>query len=551
MVGRVVAANLVPHAEVMPAFMQKVFEDDAGKPEKTLKLKIPEQQKLLMEILEKDSRLHMLKDWPKKEATDAWRMFMAFHHVFSLDNNEMGCIDAMEHVIKLTKSKPFKERFRQIAPPLVEEVQEHIQEMLDGGTIRPSTSPWCNAIVLVRKKDGTLQFCIDFRQLNERTEKDSFPMPRMIDTMETMVGACIFSTMDLKSGFWQVKMAEESRPYTTFTVGTLGMYEFLRMPFALCNAPATFQHLMQNCLRELNLTYALIFLDDVIVFSDTEAEHLRRLQAVLEHFQEHRLKLKLSKCEFFKKEITYLGHQVSASGMKPSIENLKGIAEMAPTTTVTGIRRYLEATSFYRQFIKGYAKIAQPLNDLISEENSKLKNQTVRLTIPALTTFHELKMKCLQVPVLAFADFHKPFLLETDASSDGFGTVLSQKQSDGKYHPVAYASRSLMGSEEKYHSSKLEFLALKWAVVDQFREYLQYQPFHVKTKNNPLTSAMTSPNLDATGHQWVLAGFNMTIEYIKGSDNKVAHCLSRVTERLDADSMKELIRRAKVGSADP
>ena len=156
---------------------------------------------------------------------DARWLLMEFHHVFSLDKNEMGCTDTTEHVIKLTNSEPFKERFQCITPPLVEEVRKHIQEMLDGGAIRPSNSPWCNAVVLVRKKDGTLRFCIDFRRLNERTEKDS--MPRMIDTMEMMVGAKIFSSMDLKSGFWQVKMAEESCPYTAFTVGSLGVYEFL------------------------------------------------------------------------------------------------------------------------------------------------------------------------------------------------------------------------------------------------------------------------------------------------------------------------------------
>ena len=272
------------------------------------------------------------------------------------------------------------------------------------------------------------------------------------------------------------------------------------MPFGLCNAPATFQRLMQNCLSELNLTYALIYLDDIVVFADTEAEHLKRLHAVFERFHEHGLKLKPTKCAFFKSEITYLGHQVSVEGMKPGIGNLKGIAEMALPTTATGIRRFLGAMGFYRRFIKGYAKIAQPLNDLISDENSKLKNQTIEITVPALKAFHELKLKCMQAPVLAFADFHKPFLLETDASSDGLGAVLFQKQEDGKYHPVAYTSRSLKGSESKYHSSKLEFLALKWAVVDQFRGYLQYKPFHVKTDNNPLTYVKTSPNLNATGH---------------------------------------------------
>ena len=159
--------------------------------------------------------------------------------------------------------------------------------MLDGGAIQPSKSPWCNAIVLVRKKDGTLRFCINFRKLNARTKKDSYPFPRMQETMESMVGARFFSSMDLKSGFWQVRMSEKSRQYTAFTVGSLGVYKFLRMPYGLCNAPATFQRLMQNCLGELNLTYALVYLDDVIVYSNTEEDHLRRLQAVFEQFHEH------------------------------------------------------------------------------------------------------------------------------------------------------------------------------------------------------------------------------------------------------------------------
>ena len=374
-------------------------------------------------------------------------------------------------------------------------------------------------------------------------------MPKMIDTMETMVGAKISSTMDLKSGFWQVKMAEDSWTYKAFTVGSLGVYEFLCMQFGLCNAPAMFQHLMQNCLGELNLMYALIYLDDIIVFSNTEAEHVKWLAAVFERFQEHGLKLKPSKCDFFRKEINYLGHRVSADGMRPGTENVEGIAKMASPTTATGIWHFLGATGFYRRFIKGYAKIAQPLNDLISDENSKLKGQEVKLTVAALDAFQQLKMKCMMAPVLAFADFNKPFRLETDTSGDGLGAVLSQKQADGKFHPVAYASWSLKGSEAKYHSSKLEFLALKWAGINQFHEYLQYKPFQVKTDNNSLTYIMTSPNLDATGHRWgaVLANFNMSLEYQKGVDNKVADCLSHVMERLDEKSVKELIKRAKAG----
>ena len=227
------------------------------------------------------------------------------------------------------------------------------------------------------------------------------------------------------------------------------------MPFGLCNAPATFQRLMQNCLGELNLMYTLIYLNNILVFTNTEAEHLKRLRTVFEWFHEYGLKLKPTKCDFFKSEITYFGHQVSAKGMKPGIGNLKGIAEMVPPTMAMGIQQFLGAKGFYHRFIKGYTKIAQPLNDLISDENSKLKNQTIEITVPALKAFHELKLKCMQAPVLAFADFHKPFLLETDASSDDLSAVLSQKQEDRKYHPVAYASQSLKGSEAKYHSSKL------------------------------------------------------------------------------------------------
>ena len=373
-VARVVAANIIPEAKPTADFMKKLEELEPSPEPK--KLTIPERQKLLMELLKKDGRLDKLKEWPPDLALEFERMLLEHHNIFSLDKNEIGCTDTAEHVIELLDTEPFKERFRRIAPPLVEEVREHIQEMLDGGAIRPSQSVWCNAVVLVRKKDGGLWFCIDFRRLNHRTKKDAFPLPRMQETMESMVGARLFSTMDLKSGFWQVKMAKESQQYTAFTVGSMGVYEFLRMPYGLCNHPATFQRLMQNCLGELNLTYALIYLDDVIVFSRTKEDHIHRLRVVFSRFMEHGLKLKPSKCHFLHDEITFLGHQISAEGMKPGTENLRAIAEMAPPTTYTGIREYTGMTGFFRRFIKGYAKVAKPLNDLLSGEASKLKKAT-------------------------------------------------------------------------------------------------------------------------------------------------------------------------------
>ena len=233
-------------------------------------------QELLMKALEENGSLGKLKGWKEEKALKAKRLLVEFRHIFCLEKNEVGCTDATEHVIELLleQDEPFKERFRRIVPHEVEEVCQHIQEMLDRGAIQPSQLPWCNAIVLVWKKDGTLRFCIDFRHLNAHTKKDSYPIPKCLETMESLVGAGYFSTMDLKSDFWQVKVSEDSHQYTAFTVGSMDVYKFLCMPYGLYNVPAMFQCLMQNCLGELNLTFAMVYLDDMIVYSEMPEDHL-------------------------------------------------------------------------------------------------------------------------------------------------------------------------------------------------------------------------------------------------------------------------------------
>ena len=207
-------------------------------------------------------------------------------------------------------------------------------------------------------------------------------------------------------------------------------------------------------------------------------------------------------------------------------------------------------TGFFRRFIKNFARISKPLNDILEGEASKLKSEALSLPPDALDAFEKLKMCCMTASVLAFADFEKEFQLETHASSEGLGAILSQKQPDGKWHPVAFGSHELKGGEAKYHSSKLEFLALKLAITEQFQEYLQYRPFTVLTDINLLTYVLTTPNLDALGHRWVaaLAGYNMTIRYLKGSDNKVADALSQIETRLDPDTVTELLNHAKAGA---
>ena len=246
--------------------------------------------------------------------------------------------------------------------------------MLESGTIRPSQSAWCNAMVLVWKKDGSLCFCIDFCHLNAHMKKDSYPLPRIQEVLESLVGASHFSYLDLKSRFWQIIMDESLKQYTAFMVGNLGFFECDRMPFGLCNAPATFQWLMQNCMGELNFVYCLIYLDHLIVFSRTE-EHLHWLHVIFDWLREYNLKLKPSKCNLFKEKINYLAHQVSKQGVQPSNTNLKAIAKCALLRTYTEIRGFLSLVGHYRQFIRGFTKIAQPLNEHLVGEGACRKSE--------------------------------------------------------------------------------------------------------------------------------------------------------------------------------
>ena len=341
-VAHMVTANEVPK-------VTNLFSTEQKKEQSTLSE--TERQDLLLEKLD----LSGLDAWPQEEAEQAHSLLKEYHDIFSLEKRDMGHTNATKHkiVLKDPDTPPFKEHFRRILPPQLDEVREHLKLMLDAGVIWPSNSPWCNAVVLVRKKDGSLRFCIDFRKLNSLTVKDSHPLPHICETLESLTGAAHFSTFDMNSGFWQVPMDEESKQYTAFTLGSMGLYDCESMPFGLCNAPPTFQRLMQNCLGELNLTYCLIYLDDVIVFSDMPDEHLQRMHVVFDRLREHGLKLKPSKCEVFKSEINYLAYHVSRKGVLSSKKNLEPIAQCPPPDTYTKVKSFVGLVGHYRRFIKG------------------------------------------------------------------------------------------------------------------------------------------------------------------------------------------------------
>ena len=321
-VARMVAANQVPR-------VIDTISADKVKPQPTLTE--AERQDLLLDKLD----LSGLEAWPAEEAEKARGLLCEYHDIFSLEKHDMGHTNATKHkiVLKDPDTPPFKERFWWIPPPQLDEVREHLKLMLDAGVVRLSNSPWCNAVVLVRKKDRSLRFCNDFRRLNALTVKDSHPLPHFCETLESLAGAAHYSTFDLNLGFWQVPMDDASKQYTAFTLGSMGLYECKSMPFGLCNALPTFQRLMQNCLGELNLTYCLIYLDDVIVFSEMPEEHLLRMRVVFDRLREHGLKLKPSKCDVFTSEINYLAHHMSKEGVWPSKKNLESIAQCLPLDT--------------------------------------------------------------------------------------------------------------------------------------------------------------------------------------------------------------------------
>ena len=468
-------------------------------------------------------------------------VFRKWNKVFPKTPKELGHTDAVRHRIILTDDKPFKEPCRRVHPSLMNEVREHLKEMLEDGVIRESSSPWASNVVIVRKKDGTIRFCIDLRKLNQRTKKDAYSIPRIEDTLHLLRGAKYFSKLDLKSGYWQIELADEDKEKTAFQVAGLGHYECNRMPFGLCNAPATFQRLMERCMGEINLRDCLIYLDDIIIFSSDIDSHIDRLDAVFQRLAEYGLKIKPSKCEFFQKRIVYLGHIVSDKGIEAEPEKTEAVKNWPTPKSVKEVRKFLGFIGYYRRFIKGFASIARPLNDLlVGHPTKKTKKSTTVKSKKApfvweqrqQQAFEELKDKLVQPPILGYADYNLPFRLHTDASGKGLGAVLYQHQ-DGRDRVIAYASRSLKPAEQNYPAHKLEFLALKWSVTEKFHDYLYGAQVEVVTDNNPLTYVTTSAKLDATGQRWMasLANYNFTIKYRKGSQNADADGLSRIPQR--------------------
>lgn len=476
-----------------------------------------------------------LKALAEQEQCQIRSLLQKYSGVFSAHEGDIGCTKLISHDIPLMDDVPVRQRYRRIPPSEYEAAKAHIHQLLEAQVIRESSSPFASPIVLVKKKDGSLRLCVDYRLLNSKTRKDAFPLPRIEESLDALSGARWFSTLDLTAGYNQVPVTEKDKMKTAFCT-PFGLFEWNRMPFGLCNAPSTFQRLMERIFGDQHCQSLLLYLDDVVVFSSTVAEHVARLDAVLGRLQKEGLKAKLEKCVFFKPEVSYLGHVISSDGVSTDPGKIEVVSNWQNPNHVSELRSFLGFASYYRRFIEGFAKLAAPLHRLVADLMGTKSRKPSGKNLPAVWTekcehsFQEIKRRLVSAPILAYANFSLPFILEIDASYSGLGAVLSQEQ-DGKVRPVAYASRGLKPTERNmsnYSSMKLEFLALKWAMTEKFRDYLLGQKCMVFTDNNPL-SHLSTAKLGATEQRWAaqLAAFDFTIKYRPGRNNRNADSLSR------------------------
>ena len=442
--------------------------------------------------------------------------------IFAMSKSNLGHTTKLKHNIHTGTAFPIRQSVRRLPPQRRQEVQQLLADMIENEVVQPSSSPWASPIVLVRKKDNSFRFCVDYRKLNNVTHKDAYPLPRIDDTLSTLSGSKWFSTIDLLSGYWQVDVAEEDRPKTAFCT-TEGLFEFKAMPFGLCNAPATFQRLMDLVLAGLQWSQCLVYLDDVIIIGHTFSEHLANLSLVFQRLRAAGLKLQPKKCDFLKHKVTYLGHVVSDVGVSTDPSKVEKVASWPVPTTTKEVQQFLGLAGYYRRFIQDFAEKARPLHRLTE------RNAIFKWSIESQNAFETLKTHQCSAPVLAYPDFNKPFLLDTDASDTGIGAVLSQPDEHGRECVIAYASRLLSKPERRYCVTRRELLAVV-AFTKHFRHFLIGRHFTLRTDHGSLTWLKNFREPEGQMARWLerLQEFDFTIFHRPGKKHTNADALSRL-----------------------
>ena len=441
--------------------------------------------------------------------------------LFAGTDDNLGRTDVVKHNIKTGDATPIKQPPRRLPVHRRNEVDKLVDDMLERGVIEPSSSPWASGVVLVKKKDGTTRFCVDYRRLNDVTLKDAYPLPRIDDMLDSLSGASWFSTLDLCMGYWQVEMEPSDKPKTAFTTRK-GLYQFKVMPFGLCNAGATFERLMETVLSGLNWEICLIYLDDIIVISKTFEGMMDNLSQVFERLQSAGLKLKAKKCSLFCRSVEYLGHIISAEGVATDKRKTEVVSELSAPANVSELRSFLGLCGYYRKFVRDFAKIAKPLHRLTEKNKAFIWNNECQ------TAFDKLKESLTSSPILAHPNFDNTFILDTDASNFAIGAVLSQVN-EGQERVVAYASRTLTKSERHYCVTRKELLAVVH-FTKYFKHYLYGQKFILRTDHNSLRWLTNFKAPEGQLARWleVLSTYDMEVQHRPGKQHQNADAMSRL-----------------------
>lgn len=470
----------------------------------------------------------------KEEKESLFELCKEYNHIFHLEGDKLTATDTVMHEIATNSNTPINAKTYRYPEALKEEVNQQIDKLLNDNIIKPSSSPWNSPVWVVPKKlDASgkkkWRLVIDYRKLNEISVGDVYPLPQINDILDQLGHSKYFTTLDLASGFHQIKMDPKDQMKTAFSV-PLGHYEFTRMPFGLKNAPATFQRLMNNVLSGLQGIKCFVYLDDIVVYGNSLQDHNLKLREVFKKLSEHQLKLQPDKCEFLKTEVMYLGHLITQNGVKPDPKKIEAVMNYPVPKNPKEIKGFLGLAGYYRRFINDFSKLSQPLTKLLK------KDEPFNWTSLQQNSFETLKLELCKEPILQYPDFSKTFNLTTDASNYAVGSVLSQGETPNDL-PIAYASRILNKSEVNYSTTEKELLAIVWS-VKHFRPYLYGRKFRIITDHKPLTWLMNVKDPGSRLVRWrlLLEEYDYEIIYKQGKLNQNADALSRIKPEESEDN---------------
>ena len=488
---------------------------------KSAEITVPEHLKQLFEVASKDRT--------PNEAAALARLLKKHENTFSKDEWDIGLTNLTEHSINTGDAVPIKQPPRRVPLAYATEEKRAIDDLLAKGVIRKSTSPWASPIVLVKKKSGAVRPCVDYRRLNELVKPDGFPMPRIQDCLDSVSGACLFSTFDLTSGYFQIPLREEDIPKSAFAC-KYGHYEMTRMPFGLNNSASTFQRTIELALQGLQWEICLIYIDDIIVFGSSFEEHISRVEQVLERIKAAGLKLKPEKCEMLQREVVFLGHVVSGEGVRPNPANIAKVMAWPAPKTVKQVKSFVALGSYFRRFIRNYAQIARPMVDLTKKGRKFFWSEACE------RSFNEIKAALISPEVMGYPKNEGgEFILDVDGCDTGIGAVLLQIQ-DGRERVIAYASRALNKAEANYCITEKELLAVRY-FIEYFRQYLLGRRFKVRSDHQALVWLFKLREPRGKIARWIeiLSQYDFSIEYRPGT--KQGHCdaLSRCENPKDCD----------------